>query len=62
MQRWKWAYEEGKIWYPRGVGVVGDVDVAYLVTLVDELAEHYDTAIGGEGYIQRFIDDVTSSK
>ncbi|KAL4062328.1 hypothetical protein J3A83DRAFT_4312000 [Scleroderma citrinum] len=58
--RWKWAYEERKVWYPDGIGVVGDVDVPYLITLVDELAEHYDTTIGGEGYIDRFIDDVCS--
>ncbi|OJA20380.1 hypothetical protein AZE42_06677 [Rhizopogon vesiculosus] len=37
--RWKWAYEERKIWYPDGVGVVKDVDIPYLLVLVDELVE-----------------------
>lgn len=37
--RWKWAYEERKIWYPDGVGVVKDVDIPYLLILVDELME-----------------------
>ncbi|KAG2038317.1 hypothetical protein BDR03DRAFT_955141 [Suillus americanus] len=37
--RWKWAYEERKIWYPDGVGVVKDVDIPYLLILVDELIE-----------------------
>ena len=59
-QKWKWAYEEHKIWYPGGIGVVREVDVPYLITLVDELAEHYDTMIGGQGYISRFIDHVSS--
>jgi len=58
-QKWKWAYEERKIWHPDGIGVVGDVNFPYLITLVDELAEHYDTTIGGEGYISRFIDHVS---
>lgn len=52
--RWRWAYEEHKIWYPVG-GVIGDVNLAYLISLVDELAEHYDTTVGGEGYIDEFI-------
>ncbi|KIK98139.1 hypothetical protein PAXRUDRAFT_134817 [Paxillus rubicundulus Ve08.2h10] len=56
--RWKWAAEEGKIWYPQGIGVVGDVDLPYLVTLVDELAEHYDSMIGGEGYMYHFSNDL----
>ncbi|KAF9220008.1 DNA glycosylase [Gyrodon lividus] len=60
-QRWKWAVEEGKIWYPKGVGVIGDVDVPYLVTLVDELAEHYDAMIGGEGYMYHFSNDLCVS-
>lgn len=38
-QRWRWAYEERKIWYPDGVGVVKDVDIPYLLILVDELIE-----------------------
>ncbi|KAG6331268.1 hypothetical protein ID866_7820 [Astraeus odoratus] len=58
--QWKWAYQERKIWYS-GIGVVGDVDVPYLVKLVDELAEHYDGMIGGGGYMDRFIDDVVSN-
>ncbi|KAG0698947.1 hypothetical protein DFH29DRAFT_939132 [Suillus ampliporus] len=37
--RWKWAYEERKIWYPDGVGIVKDVDIPYLLILVDELME-----------------------
>ncbi|KAG2363784.1 DNA glycosylase [Suillus spraguei] len=40
--RWKWAYEERKIWYPDGVGVVKDVDIPYLLILVDELMEHLE--------------------
>ncbi|KAH0836505.1 hypothetical protein J3R83DRAFT_8143 [Lanmaoa asiatica] len=43
--RWRWAVEEGKVWYPEGKGVIGEVDVPYLITLVDELAAHYDSAI-----------------
>ncbi|KAG6374814.1 DNA glycosylase [Boletus reticuloceps] len=38
--RWRWAVEEGKVWYPDEMGVIGDVDVPYLITLVDELAAH----------------------
>lgn len=60
-QKWKWAYEEHKIWYPDGIGAVRDVDVPYLITLVDELAEHYDTTIGGEGYIGQFIDHISTA-
>lgn len=40
--RWKWAYEERKIWYPDGVGVVKDVDIPYLLILVDELMEQLE--------------------
>lgn len=40
--RWKWAYEERKIWYPDGVGVVKDVDIPYLLVLVDELMEQLE--------------------
>ncbi|KAJ8584224.1 hypothetical protein M405DRAFT_884431 [Rhizopogon salebrosus TDB-379] len=40
--RWKWAYEERKIWYPDGVGVVKDVDIPYLLILVDELMEELE--------------------
>lgn len=50
--------EEGKAWYPEGVGVIGDVDVPYLITLVDELATHYDSTIGGEGYMYHFCNDL----
>lgn len=57
-QRWRWAVEEGKVWYPGGMGVIGDVDVPYLITLVDELATHYDSAIGGEGYMYHFCNDL----
>ena len=57
-QRWRWAAEEGKVWYPGGRGVIGDVDVPYLITLVDELAAHYDGAIGGEGYMYHFCNDL----
>jgi hypothetical protein len=42
LQRWKWAYEERKIWYPDGVGVVKDVDIPYLLILVDELMEQLE--------------------
>ncbi|KAF8141858.1 DNA glycosylase [Boletus edulis] len=38
--RWRWAVEEGKMWYPDEMGVIGDVNVPYLITLVDELAAH----------------------
>lgn len=57
-QRWRWAVEEGKVWYPDGMGVIGDVDVPYLITLVDQLAAHYDGAIGGEGYMYHFCNDL----
>jgi methyl-CpG-binding domain protein 4 len=57
-QRWRWAAEEGKTWYPGGTGVIGDVDVSYLITLVDDLAAHYDGAIGGEGYMYHFCNDL----
>ncbi|KAH7882013.1 DNA glycosylase [Phlebopus sp. FC_14] len=57
--RWKWACEERKIWYSNGVGVVGEVDVPYLVTLVDELAERYDAMVGGEGYMYHFSADLS---
>ncbi|KAG2053836.1 DNA glycosylase [Suillus hirtellus] len=40
--RWKWAYEERKIWYPDGVGVVKGVDIPYLLILVDELMEQLE--------------------
>ncbi|KAG1840243.1 hypothetical protein F4604DRAFT_1833176 [Suillus subluteus] len=40
--RWKWAYEERKVWYPDGVGVVKDVDIPYLLILVDELMEQLE--------------------
>ncbi|KAG2134877.1 uncharacterized protein EDB93DRAFT_1254382 [Suillus bovinus] len=40
--RWKWAYEERKIWYPDGVGVVKDVDIPYLLILVDELMDQLE--------------------
>ncbi|KAG1733245.1 uncharacterized protein EDB91DRAFT_1149688 [Suillus paluster] len=40
--RWKWAYDERKIWYPDGVGVVKDVDIPYLLILVDELMEELE--------------------
>ncbi|KAG8220790.1 hypothetical protein J3R82DRAFT_2225 [Butyriboletus roseoflavus] len=56
--RWRWAVEEGKVWYPGGTGVIGDVDVPYLITLVDDLAAHYDCAIGGEGYMHHFCMDL----
>ncbi|KAF9244206.1 DNA glycosylase, partial [Melanogaster broomeanus] len=56
--RWKWAVEEGKIWYANGVGVIGDIDLPYLITLVDELAAHYDDMIGGEGYMYHFNNDL----
>ncbi|KAG9312874.1 hypothetical protein JVU11DRAFT_6307 [Chiua virens] len=56
--RWRWAVEKGKVWYPEGIGVIGDVDVPYLITLVDELATHYDDAIGGEGYMYHFDNDL----
>jgi hypothetical protein len=42
LQRWKWAYEERKIWYPDGVGVVKNVDIPYLLVLVDELMENLE--------------------
>jgi len=57
-QRWRWAVEEGKVWYPRGMGVIGGVDVPYLITLVDDLAAHYDGVIGGEGYMYHFCNDL----
>ncbi|KIJ59078.1 hypothetical protein HYDPIDRAFT_118831 [Hydnomerulius pinastri MD-312] len=56
--RWRWATSERKIWCPYGRGVIGDVDIPYLITLVDELAERYDAAIGGEGYWWHFWNDV----
>ena len=46
------------MWYPDGMGVIGDVDVPYLFTLVDELATHYDGVIGGEGYMYHFCNDL----
>lgn len=58
--RWKWAYEEQKIWYPIK-GVIGDVNLPYLISLVDELAEHYDTTVGGEGYIDTFIGRISGN-
>lgn len=57
--RWKWAYEEHKIWYPIE-GVIGQVNLAYLISLVDELAERYDTTVGGERYIDEFIECIVS--
>ena len=57
-QRWRWAVEDGKVWYPGGLGVIEDVNVPYLITLVDELAAHYDGAIGGEGYMYHFCNDM----
>ncbi|KAI6128152.1 DNA glycosylase [Pisolithus croceorrhizus] len=57
--RWKWAYEEHRIWYPVE-GVIGKVNLAYLISLVDELAEHHDTIVGGEGYIDEFIECIVS--
>lgn len=49
------------MWYPEGKGVIGDVDVPYLITLVDELAAHYDGTIGGEGYVYHFCTDLTGN-
>lgn len=60
-QRWRWAVEEGKVWYPDGTGVIGDVDVPYLIALVDDLAAHYDDAIGGEGYMYHFCNDLSEA-
>ena len=40
------------------MGVIGDMDVPYLITLVDDLAAHYDDIIGGEGYMYHFCIDL----
>jgi len=60
--RWRWAIEEGKVWYHEGVGVIGDLNVPYLITLVDELAVHYDSAIGGDGYMHHFCNDICDER
>lgn len=46
------------MWYHEGVGVIGNVNVPYLITLVDELAAHYDGTIGGDGYMYHFCNDI----
>ena len=48
------------MWYP-GMGLIGDTNVPYLITLVDELATHYDNAIGGEGYMYHFCNDLCAA-
>jgi hypothetical protein len=37
MQKWKWAFEERKLWTP-GTGVTGNIDLEDLEQLIEELS------------------------
>jgi hypothetical protein len=38
LKKWRWAFEEHKMWSPHG-GITGNVDIEYLKTLLQVLEQ-----------------------